>query len=432
MSPLLTKPQIQKQFEYLEATVKEAQKRIDLKVATNPDVIKAIEIVERFLRKRKRVCYGGQAINSLLPKAKKFYDEKYDVPDYDFFTPNSNGDVEELISMLEKEGFSEVNKKVGIHEGTIKVYVNYIPVADCSQMNPHMFRILQKRAKEVDGVYYCDPDYLRMMMYLELSRPRGEVDRWKKVFERLTLLNHEYPPSTFQGKGYECSEEVRVSKNVDYEDRKHILDFCQKHKRVIVGSEVVRLFEEYRNKVKMEDLVRIGGPVLFMSEKAMTDAEDLKEILGSMREREGVRIHKTEVASDSLFNYVTIKRGSKPIGLIFQIDACHSYTSIMAEGDEIRIGHPDLLLHLYYGLMIFGKKEKEYFETSFDCLIKKLHSVLKTSRNKPSKFLPAFGLRCSGRQKGLATLLREKQERVKKEKEKVKSKSKTRKIRKNE
>ena len=30
-------------------------------------------------------------------------------------------------------------------------------------------------------------------MYLELSRPNGDVSRWEKVMKRLTLLNKYYP-----------------------------------------------------------------------------------------------------------------------------------------------------------------------------------------------------------------------------------------------
>lgn len=32
-----------------------------------------------------------------------------------------------------------------------------------------------------------------MSVYLELSRPRGDVSRWKKVYSRLLLLNKAYP-----------------------------------------------------------------------------------------------------------------------------------------------------------------------------------------------------------------------------------------------
>ena len=80
LSPLLTKPRIQKQLEQLEKVMKEAQKRVDYTMAHDPEILKAINIVERFLRKKKRPCYGGQAINALLPKERQFYDKKFNIP----------------------------------------------------------------------------------------------------------------------------------------------------------------------------------------------------------------------------------------------------------------------------------------------------------------------------------------------------------------
>ena len=38
-------------------------------------------------------------------------------------------------------------------------------------------------------IYYAPPNFLRMSMYLELSRPDGDVSRWEKVLKRLILLN---------------------------------------------------------------------------------------------------------------------------------------------------------------------------------------------------------------------------------------------------
>ena len=50
----------------------------------DPQVRKIIDIVENFLRVRKRVCYGGTAINALLPPQDQFYDMNVELPDYDF------------------------------------------------------------------------------------------------------------------------------------------------------------------------------------------------------------------------------------------------------------------------------------------------------------------------------------------------------------
>jgi uncharacterized protein YdhG (YjbR/CyaY superfamily) len=342
-----------------------------------------------------------------LPQKRKFYDPNYNVPDYDFFSPNVEADVDELVDMLEKEGFEDVNKRVGMHEGTMKVYVNFVPVADCSLMNPKIFKIIQKRAVKVDGILYTDPDMLRMMMYLELSRPRGEVSRWRKVFERLTLLNHAFPPG-------ECGEHVRLSHKIEDEDRKTILEFCIHNKRSVVGPEVIGIMEKQRPVLSLTYLVDIGGPVIFFSPAAETDANDLKDMLHG-----NVRVETKNALTDQLFHCTMLKRGNLPVALVFQEEACLGYTLFDVKGKgDIRIGTPDTLLHLYYTLTIFGTKEKAYFQTSLDCLIQKIHTLLKGVRNNPTKLLPAFSLRCSGHQKGMATLLKEKAERTKEEKKK--------------
>ena len=55
------------------------------------------------------------------------------------------------------------------------------------------FRKIKKDAINVKGIFYSPPNFLRMLMYLELSRPAGDIGRWEKVLKRLTLLNKHYP-----------------------------------------------------------------------------------------------------------------------------------------------------------------------------------------------------------------------------------------------
>jgi hypothetical protein len=412
-SPFLTRDSIQRQFDFLQKTVENAQKRIDYSIANDVDIKKAIEVVERFLRKKKRVCYGGQAINALLPRHKKFYDPTFDIPDYDFFSPTPENDVDELIDMLEKEGFTEINKKVGVHEGTMKVYVNFIPVADCSQLHPRIFKIIQARAEVKEGIYYCYADFLRLMMYLELSRPRGEVDRWKKVYERLLLLNNSYPVG-------KCKDRVKVDTRISEKDRGDIVEFCVQHKRLFVGPECIELLEENKLKIGIEKVIEKGGPVLFMSSKMDTDANDLRDILGGR-----IQIQKHKAETDQLYNHTLLKRDGEVICMIFEETSCHSYTTInLYTGNTIRIATPDTLLHLYYTLELFGKGEKEVFRTSIECLIQRIYEIGERARVRPTAVVPAFGLRCSGKQKGIGTLLKEKAERVEKARGKTRKNSK--------
>ena len=52
---------------------------------------------------------------------------------------------------------------------------------------------MKREAISVNGILYAPPNFLRMAMYLELSRPKGDVSRWEKVLKRLILLNKHHP-----------------------------------------------------------------------------------------------------------------------------------------------------------------------------------------------------------------------------------------------
>ena len=192
-SELFDKKKFQQQLDIIKQASEIAQAKIDYFSAHDDNVIRAVDVVEDFLRKKHRLCYGGQAINAHLPAKYKFYDPEYSIPDYDFFTPQQPSDIITLIKDLKKAGFTEISAREGMHEGTVKIYVDYVPVADITAIDPKLYRILSKREFKTDGISYLDANTLRMLMYLELSRPRGEVTRWPKVFERLSLFNEFVP-----------------------------------------------------------------------------------------------------------------------------------------------------------------------------------------------------------------------------------------------
>lgn len=60
-------------------------------------------------------------------------------------------------------------------------------------------------------------------MYLELSRPAGDISRWEKVLKRLSLLNKNYPLTTLNCDEVEFQREMSDKKNEDaiYENVKN-------------------------------------------------------------------------------------------------------------------------------------------------------------------------------------------------------------------
>ena len=180
----------------LRNAVDKAEKRLAVEKVRSPNVKEIISIVELYLKNKKLICYGGTAINNILPKKDQFYNYTEEIPDYDFFSPNALNDAKELADIYYSEGFKEVEAKAGVHHGTYKVFVDFIPVADITQLSPPIFKTFKTNAVQVDNILYTPPDALRMFMYLELSRPLGDVSRWEKVLKRISLLNKNYPLQT--------------------------------------------------------------------------------------------------------------------------------------------------------------------------------------------------------------------------------------------
>lgn len=191
----------EKELEILREAVDIVEKKKGELITHDPKVKKIISIVEEFIANKKLVCYGGTAINNILPEDAQFYNKDLELPDYDFYSDNALDHAKELADIYYKAGYEDVEAKSGVHHGTYKVFVNFTGIADITQMEPALFKAISRDAIIKQGIRYAPPDFLRMAMYLELSRPDGDVSRWEKVQKRLTLLNNHYPL-----KGYDCDK----------------------------------------------------------------------------------------------------------------------------------------------------------------------------------------------------------------------------------
>ena len=118
------------ELQIVRLSVDKAEKRLGAKVAQSSEIKEIIHILEDFLQKKKLICYGGTAINNILPKNEQFYDDSIEVPDYDFFSYTPIEDAKELSNLYYKHNFTEVEAKSGQHHGTYKVFVNFMPIAD--------------------------------------------------------------------------------------------------------------------------------------------------------------------------------------------------------------------------------------------------------------------------------------------------------------
>jgi len=387
----------------LEEAIEKASKRIKYESAHDEEILHALAIVAEFIKRKKRVCYGGTAMNAILPESKKFYNPEVDLPDYDFYTPDVDGDVMELVSMLNKEGFKDVYHKVGIHEGTKKIMVNFVPIADISSIEPELFSVLLRRSILKDGMHYTDENILRMMMYLELSRPKGMVERWSKVFERLQLINQLFP---IRG----CHKTPAQKGNIPLTIRSTILNYVVEWQRILCNGPMISLYKQGIRKGNAVFRIQEGGAVLFTSPDPKIDSVTLKKKLADS----SIVVLRHRARGEIVPERFELSLHGNTLCIIVQETACHSYFSFpMSDGRKIFIGSLEFLITLYLSMSIFTTHADDILGQSILCQVKQFIELYEeNNRAKKSQFTP-FALQCRGHQIGFASLLRDKMRRVK-------------------
>ena len=405
-SPYFDKSAFQAQIEKIRAAASIAEDIQDYKSAHDPAILLAIDTVEAFLREKHRLCYGGQAINAHLPKRYKIYDPKTSVPDYDFFTPDQDTDITRLTYALRKAGFKEISAREGIHAGTIKLYVNFIAVADITQIDPSLYRVISAREFRSDGISYLDADTLRMMMYLELSRPMGEVSRWEKVYERLILLNEFVPIKNCKAEGVAT---VLTADETEILMRKIVAE-----KRIFAGGDLVGFYKTALKKSKKPSaswLLYGRQPVIFYSNTLDADVASLDDMELKFRKHAAIG----DIVPEMRVGY----RGSSIACVIIQESACHSYYTLpLRFGEALRMASLDTLITLYFSMGLSNSLNG--LGSSLECAAQELVEVSFRARADPAKFPFDFiSLKCSGHQETMPSLIRAKVRRMKTVKQKL-------------
>jgi hypothetical protein len=416
-SPHFDKTHYEQQFKLLAAAVREAQDRIDYSSAHNPETMRAIDVVETFLRKKHRLCYGGQAINAHLPKKYKIYNPERTVPDYDFFTPDQVGDIRLLTKELRGAGFTEISAREGMHEGTIKIYVNYVPVADVTQIDSKLYTLLSQREYKLDGISYLDSNTLRMLMYLEISRPRGEVDRWEKVYERLLLLNEFAPVRPCK------RSEGRLPRGLFADaEVKAVLDYAVRENRLFAGADLVGIYKTALRKGKVPHanwLVRTKMPLYLYTPDLKGDTTHFKYELEHISGHKVQTTHIRAMGGDLIPEMTVFSRNNTPFLILMNQSACHSYYTVpLRFGQQLRIATLDTLITLYFSLALL--KYRFMSLGSLECLAQELVQISYKARGKPDAFpFPFISLSCAGHQTGLPSLIRAKVRRIETSKKRI-------------
>ena len=363
-------------MEEIAKMVKDLETENNRVAAKDPGTVTSLAVVKKFLKEHRVLCYGGTAINNLLPKKDQFYNPEEDVPDYDFFSKTPQAHSVIIANQLRKEGVAAVEVKPGMHLGTFKVFADFTGVADITQLDEEIFDRLWEQAEIRAGIHYVPVNFLRMSMYLELSRPHGDVSRWEKVYSRLELLNKAYPTS--------CNKkDAKQHEELTDEQQKGVLKLLKNEDVVLLS---VSAAEIHLNK-------NWTTPIGLLAERETIERLTKGEKV-EINDENDILPRRTSVLSSD---------GTKSLFRFYETTACHSYHE-MENG--VRVASIPTTLQFFFAYLYSGAQEENV--ASVLCIAQRLVDIA-SSKNK-RRFDILTPKECIGTQESFIQMKRNKAE----------------------
>jgi hypothetical protein len=363
-------------MEEITKMVKDLESENNRVAAKDPGTITSLAVVKKFLKENPVLCYGGTAINNLLPKKDQFYNPEEDVPDYDFFSKTPQAHSVIIANQLRKEGVAAVEVKPGMHLGTFKVFADFTGVADITHLDEEIFDRLWEEAEVRQGIHYVPVNFLRMSMYLELSRPHGDVSRWEKVYSRLELLNKAYPAS--------CNKkDAKQHEELTDEQQKGVLKLLKNEDVVLLS---VSAAEIHLNK-------NWTTPIGLLAERETIERLTKGEKV-EVNEENDILPRRTSVLSED---------GTKSLFRFYETTACHSYHEM---DNGVRVASIPTTLQFFFAYLYSGAQEENV--ASVLCIAQRLVDIANSKAKRRFELLTPK--ECIGVQESFIEMKRNKAE----------------------
>lgn len=410
-------------LSYLRQHLEEIDKTIAIKVQKDNEAayekyIGMYNIAKDFLKEKGLLLYGGLAINLALPKEKRFYGI-YELPDYDFFSFSAKEHAKELAKRYESAGYKYIEVRPGIHVETYKVFVDFMPVADITDIPPRLFQHLSEvslsekplilRNNPSLDLHIVPLSFLRLAFHIELSRPNGYIERWPKVYQRMVIFYNTYP-LTVDG----CDPtsimypepQTRVSDFIEV-----ILNFTKSHGIPIMGTEGIKIYLKNHLKRSNFDMSLIFDTrmprVEIISEDYKETSLFLHKLMSTMVEQdETLVVHHHSPLNKSEFipkhAVISLNKGGviRHLCTVYNAQACYGYKVI----DSVNLLTIDSMLSIMYAYMF---THRDYIVVDkVKCMINMLLNMQHYHIKSKKYIWKRFDLLCYGKQQTLEDVKR--------------------------
>lgn len=209
---------------------------------------KIIEIIKDFIKSKKRVIYGGMAINASLPEKEKIYSgENYD---FDIYSSTPKRDLVELVNRLSSLDVPYLSGMESGHPGVFKLFIYFLPIVDITFLPQYIIDKIP--LFEENGFYYPQPQFLKNDILLSLTNNIYSSYRWEKDYSRYALLNKYYQFE--RPTGFSCERNSsQLNRKI-----KEILEFIKNQENAIITLSYAYQF--YKKENELVDLFNLFSP----------------------------------------------------------------------------------------------------------------------------------------------------------------------------
>lgn len=169
------------------------RKTLELMEPTLKEFTEVFAVILDFIKRKKRIIYGGYAQNLLIKKKNKFdvFYKELDCADIEFYTYQPLHDAIELSDLLYSKKFKFVQVAEGVHNETYKIFVNFKDYCDISYMPKNVYDNMS--IIEDNGLSYTHPHFMIIDAFRVYADPLTSYFRLEKTFYRFTTLMKYYP-----------------------------------------------------------------------------------------------------------------------------------------------------------------------------------------------------------------------------------------------
>jgi hypothetical protein len=283
-------------------------------------------------------------------------------------------------------------------------------VADITHLPKEIYNAVKQDSLSVAGIFYAPPNFLRMSMYLELSRPAGDISRWEKVLKRLALLNKNYPLTNINCNEVEFQREMSNKEN-EYKIYETVRNTLINQGVVFFGGFANVLYSQYMPKNLQKKLENVADFDVLSNNPEKT-AEVIKERLDDNGIKK-VKIIKQSAVGEIVPEHYEVKVENDSVLFIYKPIGCHSYNILLMNGRKVKVATIDTMLSFYLAFLYANKPYYNQFMDRILCMSKFLFDVQQKNRLAQKGLLKRFSITCYGHQESIEEMKAEKASKYK-------------------